>query len=589
MERMETSQVSTYKTSQQTVLKFYNLLKACAGPLGAFHMLRNGCGGHVTLTSTSSRLIPVMSLSRPELKLVASSVQSHLNQYGDCGLFMACSSLYLIKASLQLDIDVATLSSLYEVFVQTLDTYMTLPDSDLWIKADFTKLDVLIAYVRSVVRSKSFATLNDHECENISQLIVTAFVESIPLSHVVAQGPISNGVFVLGLEKRHIKESCLHHGLIIEYSELSSLKGIVQLSVKTAKDFGVAGDKTLMNVCIKVALVTCSLSGDLEEIIDAVYEVTQKNCDDLQNMIMGRMMAFSEELERLNVGLVLCQKVIHPELKTLFSSKGILYVERTGLQIIPYLQDLTGAEPIASFIQISGIRDKIGKVTTVEHLILAEKSFLLLTRTQSSVVTLVICEQWEERLSELKASVRTVLTGLHSLVKVQKLLPGGGCWQSHCAYQLKSKITTKMKEISKEVSCSNGQVLSALSVFLASLHNWVYAIHKDPVQLLVDPVSYHCWKLPETSLSPLSSDYTHCCCGMKSAPKSCMENFPIIPRHESASFQSVALDQPAEIINNSLHPKLVLDNYLASKEALLRSVFTAGLVLSIDTYIFEKY
>ncbi|KAH9492703.1 hypothetical protein Btru_024223 [Bulinus truncatus] len=594
MERMQTSKPSTISsltsTSQQTRLKFCHLLKTCAGPLGKFHILRNGCGGHVTLTSSCSRLLSALSLSQPELRLIVSSVQSHLKQFYDCGLFMACNTLQLIHTSTELDIHFSTLNSLYGLFLKKLVDLIIGPNSSICLKADFTNLSVIIAYVRSIILSKSLATLTEFNCDQMSQLIVRAFLESIPETSSVRNNGLSDGIFIVGLDKQHIKDSHLHHGVLLEYPEILPMQGIVSLNIKTAKELhnNDCGKETFVNSCVRVALITCSLSGDLDEVVDAVFEITQRQCEDVQNIILCKMIELCNELDQLNVGLLLCQKVIHPNVKTMLTSKGILFVERIGSQMIPYLQDITGAEPLTSFVIKSNIIDKLGQLTAVEHIVLADKSFLFLKRNLSPVVTLVVCEQWGERLAELKNCVTVAIHGLKSLIKEQRLLPGGGCWQIYCSYQLRYKMIMELKEISKQLNCSESHILSSLNTFLSSLHHWVYSIHPNCETLLVDPVSYHCWNSDETLYSPFGSDYTVCCCGMKSVSKCDLEHFYVIARNENVSWQSFQMVKNVVIEDNPLQSNLILDNYLASKEALIRSIFTANLVLSIDKYIVDS-
>ncbi|XP_059162975.1 molecular chaperone MKKS-like [Physella acuta] len=579
LEQSKSSDVVAYNAGSPTSLKsfsdFLKLLSSCVGPGGKIHMLRNKCGGSVTFTSSSGRILSGMSLSRPELKLVETAVQAHVKQHGDCGLFMAYMCLHLVYTSNSLHFNRHSLVNLFELFVKDILDYLNGAGCQLCVKADFSDLKVLLAYVRSIITSKALLRSADHVSDTLSQLILQAFVESIPDLPDENKVRFSDGINVLCFENRHLKESRLEKGLLLEYPEFSALHGVKEVKLKTVS-LGIEGD-----FVIQVALFICSLSGDAEEVTDATFEIYSNAVEKVDKSVVLKIAEMVNRLENLNVGLVLCQKVIHPNLKGILKAKDIMYVERIGSQMIPYLQDLTGAKQICSVVLTQDLSDKLGWVRSVDHVVESSKSYLRLSKPSSPVVTLIMCDLWESRLSEMKVCIKTVFHGLHSLCKEPKLLPGGGCWQTHCSYFLRGQVLGKMDHLVKERHYSESQVLSALQTFRSSFHHWATSLGGGSLNVVVDPTSFHCWRLDNSKLA-------FCCCGMKSSPRECLETFDFIYPFEQPSSVASHTRSTVSVVDNPAHPHLVLDSFVAATQALQKGIFSANLLLSLGQFVVNK-
>uniref|UniRef100_A0A0B7AQ43 McKusick-Kaufman/Bardet-Biedl syndromes chaperonin n=1 Tax=Arion vulgaris TaxID=1028688 RepID=A0A0B7AQ43_9EUPU len=573
---------------QKVVNVFLDLLSSCAGPSGKIHVVRNNCGGHVIFTSTSTRLLESVFVTCPELKLVVAAVQSHLNQNSDCGLFMGCVCLQMIQLSVRSGIHFHIHRSLFDIFLHTIVDYVRSPDCKISVKADFTDIQVLLAYVRSVVTSKRLLNETRFESMKLSELIMKAFVESIPAHHSNMKIINSNGVYILDVVKSHIRESRIEHGLLLEYPELSAIGGLIDITSKLRLE---VRDEFSTSSHVKVALFTCSMSGDMEEIMDVTFEATKLQFEHVENSVLDKMLNLCDCLEKCQVGLVLCQKVIHPKLKVVLRLKGILFIDRLGLQKIPYLQDLTGAHPIVSVLSTSNIIDHLGWIDSVSHVLVNDKSYLHLTRTSASVVTFILCAEWEEKLAELKNCVKTSLHGLYTLSKDQRLLAGGGCWQTHCSYVLKNKICMQLPDLAEQVGCTQAQILSSLAVFRSSLHHWVRSLSDSSEDVLVDLSSFHCWRvLKGRELQVTESEISSCCCGLKSVSTNILQDFDVISEHEHTSaFNSPNIDiKKTPVIDNMDFSNIILDNISPALQALERGVCAANVVLSIAVSISDK-
>ena len=327
-----------------------SLVGSCSGPGAGIHMVRNACGGHVTMTSDSGRLLASLSLSRQILKLIVSSVQGHLREYGDGGKFLAFACLNLIKSTVQLPGEFTNrraFCALNEQFVKIISNILSSEDCAVCVSADLTDVHVLLAYTRSILSTRPLLSLIEDDCNKISELIMKCFVESIPRQEEYRDNwptQSSDSIFIVGSLSEHPRDSRLLKGLLLEHVELPCMKGKVTLNIMTSNVEGKDSERSenSLNRCIKVVLVTCSMSGDLEDIVSATYEVTSEQATSVECLALDKWTNFCKKLAKYQVGLLLCQRVIHPRLKILLKSLNVTALDRLGSAIIPYIRDLTG-------------------------------------------------------------------------------------------------------------------------------------------------------------------------------------------------------------------------------------------------------
>ena len=82
------------------------------------------------------------------------------------------------------------------------------------------------------------------------------------------------------------------------------------------------------------------MTGDTEELIDTDYEVIGDWSTN--NSMLKRIMNFCDDCKKENLGVIFCQKVVHPTVKKYLYKLNIVLVERIGAQMIPFLLKLSG-------------------------------------------------------------------------------------------------------------------------------------------------------------------------------------------------------------------------------------------------------
>lgn len=304
------------------------ITSSCRGPFGYVKMVQNSVGGHLTVTSTSTRLLNAMSFSNPIIKIIVSSIQGHLKRFQDGGHFLMSMSLNLVLESLNLDICRRVMADLYEVFLGICLEYLGGTESNC-IQTSVVVSDIkqMSSIVKSILRTKPLCKLSHQSLKFCSNLLLETFLTSLPDSQ--AMDSFSDRVYMVSLEGEPVGKSTLLHGLLLQSPEIASYS-VQTLPIRTAEEHG----------DILVAVVTVSMSGDTDEVGTMKFEAHISI--DTDDFFLHVLEEFCNQLVASGVGLLLCQRVVHPRLKRLLRDHSILVVDRLGLAAVPYIQDVSG-------------------------------------------------------------------------------------------------------------------------------------------------------------------------------------------------------------------------------------------------------
>ncbi|XP_033735153.1 McKusick-Kaufman/Bardet-Biedl syndromes putative chaperonin-like [Pecten maximus] len=466
------------------------------GPSGKVKMVQNSVGGHLTMTSTSSRLLNAMSFSNPVVKLIVSTAQGHLKTFSDGGHLLMSVSLSLILESLKLDTSRRILTDLYEIFLGMCVEYLR-GNSDIQTDVVFSDLKQMSSVVKSILISKPQCRFSMKHMRLYSNLILESFLSSLPNCNAVQQ--LSDCVNMVAIEGESMEKSSVLHGLLLQCPEIASH------SKQNIHTLTATSDSSH----VLVALVTASMSGDTEEVGSMQFESDVSV--DTEYFLLDILEEFCEKLAANNVGILLCQRVVHPRLKQRFKELSIVVVERLGAIMTPYIQDVSGAVPIRSFHGLDV--EWFGKVTAVEHQIIQDKSYLLLSPlADKCVVSLILYSPDEEQLSELKTLCSTCLLSLRRLVHSPHALFGAGCWQTHLSAVLKKKVKADRVDIMKKTGCTMQSLMQACKVFTNTLEKIAIGTVNDGHDHMSDSEYGHHWCLPKGSNS--NTDVAlECSCG----------------------------------------------------------------------------
>lgn len=308
------------------------LLSSCYGPTARLKQVHNNIGGHVTTTSTSSVLLPAIYSSQPFISLIKASILNHVSRFSDCGLFAAIFCLSLLELVKQSGLRLNAATRVNKHLLAVCTSYLQRDDCACQVKLDFCSSQNLITLARSIISCKPACVLTEQEKFHISKMAVRAFLMTIPCN---TPGRVSLGKIVtVTVEGHSVLDSAVFPGLLVAMPE-----GFDLIKVDNQ---------------VQIVLFSASLAGDLSELGDGIIEMPQHLDTDTQ--ILDQLLELGKQVVKDEVGLFVCQKVIHPVLQQYLRSHGVIVLERLGIALMEPLSEMTGK---ALFQQIKFMQQPI--------------------------------------------------------------------------------------------------------------------------------------------------------------------------------------------------------------------------------------
>lgn len=546
--------------TRNALRKFKTLVDTSRGPWGYLKMLHNDVGGHVTLTSVSSRIFGGLSVKNPLLKLLMSCVQGHIQAYSDGGLFAADLALSLTLNSLDLDIHPRLVTDVFEYLMFESLSFLKSPPNKpgaCIYRFDTCDLSDLRNLSRTIFSSKPGCDFWPGELEHISSLLVTAFLRTS-----TKESPHS--LQYLTIEGMPCSESYIADGMI---HQMPSIPTYRTKPLSMIRNHGQ----------ILVAVFNVSFAGDTSENLDSDIIASDSTLAD--DVILGKIVSLCESLVELGVGIVACQRVVHPEIKRRLRRNNIFVMDRLGIHHIYSFQELTGATLIGSFTGSVTFSD-LGVLDDIQHKVIDTRSYVHLLNKSSPVCTLVLCGRSEESLADIKT---TCQTGYHVLQMAWQdgvVLSGGGCWQNVVAASMWKKVKDTHSMLTKDLGCSSLQLQTISQVFCKSLSNCL------PMQTasdrMMDSAHHHTWHVPQSNKHTNESG-TQCACGIITTDPTQLLFIEDMYTSSSSCISSPVDSEPLHIAQ--VDKPYLLDSYSASVNALRVGVSSAIMILNIQNVI----
>lgn len=314
----------TKEVVSQAVSTFGKIMRSCYGPTGRLKQFHNGMGGYVRISSQSSVLFRSLCVTLPVLKLLVASVQNHLALFGDSGLFTAIFCCSLLEKYQSLNIAAYTFIKISKHILSLCVDYLSSETCGCRIPVDFSSSKLLLSLVRSIILSKRASMLSRKEADHISILVLKAFLFAIPQN--VDSTAVLGKCHYISIKNKRVTDSTVYPGLLIEMPEMHLTPPF----------------KRTASGQIRVALFGMSMSGDLSHAGEGAIVI--HHGVSLEAEVLGQLLGVGREVVMDGVGLVICQKVIHPTLKQYLKENNIVAVERVGIQMMEPLQKMTGNE-----------------------------------------------------------------------------------------------------------------------------------------------------------------------------------------------------------------------------------------------------
>ncbi|XP_008057772.1 McKusick-Kaufman/Bardet-Biedl syndromes putative chaperonin isoform X2 [Carlito syrichta] len=436
-----------------SVLK--GIVTSCYGPSGRLKQLHNGLGGYVCTSSQSSALLHHLSVTHPVLKILTTSVQNHVSCFSDCGLFTAILCCNLIENVQRIALTPTTVISLNKHLLSLCTSYLKSEACGCRIPVDFSRTQVLLCLVRSILTSKPACMLTRKEIDHISALILQAFLLTIPENindHIILGTSI-----IVPLKGQRVVDSTVLPGILIEVSE-------VQLTrLLPAKKSG----------ALKVAVFCTTLSGDVSDTGEGTVVVSYGIS--LENAVLDQLINLGRQLVSDHIDLVLCQKVIHPSLKQFLSVHRVIAIDRIGVTLMAPLSKVT-----------------------------------------ATICSLLLCNRNDTIWDELKLTCQTALHVLQLTIKEPWVLLGGGCTETHLAAYIRHKTHNEPESILKDGEYTQTELLLIAEAFCRALESVAGSLEHDGGEILTDMKYGHFWSVQADAPSVVNWPdlFSQCGCGL---------------------------------------------------------------------------
>nr|XP_004610979.1 unnamed protein product [Sorex araneus] len=545
-----------------TLSVWKGILMSCYGPCGRLKQLHNGRGGPVCTTSQSSALLAHLSVSHPILKILTTSMQSHVSCFSDGGLFTAILCCNLIDNVQRLDLPPTTTIRLNKQLLSLCISYLKSEDCGCRIPVDLSSTRMLLCLVRSIITSKPACMLTGKEVDHISTLILKAFLLTIPENageHVILGKSI-----IVPLKGQRVTDSTVLPGILIEVSEVQLMK---ILPIRKSDSF-------------KVALFCASLSGDLADTGEGTVVVSSGIS--LENAALDQLLTLGKELVSDHVDLVLCQKVIHPSLKQFLTAHHVAVMDRVGLALMEPLSKVTGAQPIGSLGLISP--SSYGSVKDLCSTKFGSKHFLHLIPHEETICSLLLCNRNDTSWDELKLTCQAALHVLQLTLKNPCALLGGGCTETHLAAYIRHKTAAEPGSILRGHNWTQTELRLIAEAFCRALESVAGSLEHDGGDVVTDRKYGHFWSVQPSSPSSVNwqDSLSRCGCGLYSSQEELGWSFLRSPPHSFLPQTRL----PRDAVDAA--PSLTLDCFAAKLSGLQVAVETSNLILDLSFVIEDK-
>ncbi|XP_051868602.1 McKusick-Kaufman/Bardet-Biedl syndromes putative chaperonin [Pristis pectinata] len=540
------------------------IVESCYGPFGRLKLIHNAVGGNVLITSHSSVLLGNLSVSHPVIKLLIASVLNHISRFTDSGLFTMILCCNLTESAKQLDIPSSHIVNIQKDLLNICMNYLSSEDCSCRIQIDFSNTKMLLSLVRTVI-NKPTCMLTIKEADYISSLVLKAFLNIIP--SVIGDDVSLGKMLIIPIEGQTVTDSCVLSGILIEIFTSQSTR------IDTTKlTFG----------CIKIAVFSVSMSGDVVDSGNGHWEVAPDFCPEDESLV--QLLKVGKQLVCDQVHLVVCQKVIHPVLKQYLREQHIIVEDRLGFALMEPLTLMAGAQPISSYYHpISP--SCYGTIKNLLFVKCGSRQFLHLVPCENKpICSLLLCNGSEAGMNELKVVCQSAECVLRLALKEPFAFLGGGCTECHLATNIGYKSHSVTDDKLAELGCSRTEYRVVADSFCRSLARTASSLEHDGGENFIDAKYGHRWSvLPNMPLHTHWSEvFSRCVCGLYTAQQNL--NWTVVGNKTTI----VSLETPPEKSSEYSPDQLILDSYSVKLNALQVAVETANLIVELQYVIQDQ-
>jgi chaperonin GroEL (HSP60 family) len=446
----------------------------------------NEVGGEVFITSSSSHFLrETKSKYSDPLSKIFFEILCQNSSHGDMGWLCILFAAKLISGGVESEISTHSLMKGYALaFRLAVRELRTLRMHIRW-----SNHSSILCVVRSLIMTRTSVAMNEAAVSHVSVCILDAFLSSLTEfgdsfapTVLFCEWP---GLSVANT--RHLPHSlCLQIPLPRLFArEQGEVRGVRVAAFESSLEMS-----PLQGVTVEIDPHSSDAPGTVKT---AEYAALRR----MRDVFL-----------RSGVGLVCCQRRIHPYLQRLLAGAGVVCIPRLSIRYIQSLLAISGAKQLGAFdLSLLGMSDEDSSLPgaldplSLGYLDCLSVQFMLqgtpvlvasspwagedeeaalarmdavLTPSVAAVVrarstpisTLRVCGRTSEQCRELRGGCEQAVRVLSQLMQAEDLrprvLPGAGCWQAYLAHAIRTGIE-------REQLCSERDVNRAAELFCSAL------------------------------------------------------------------------------------------------------------------------
>jgi chaperonin GroEL (HSP60 family) len=350
-----------------------NIATATMGPHGQHVMLRSM--DSVSVTSSSRHYIEqtCVQYSHPHshsavVKILLQVLSTHHKTQGDAGWLCVYLAMSLLRSFKQQELPpssfIAGINLACDLAVEELHS----PTTPLAMSLDWGEPEQVLCVLKSMFHPhKSSTHLSEEQSSNLAATLLSAFIGSLSDGSSGSLSPhivFHSSSLTLALPD----QSCCQH-----------LEGTLLMDIPLPHAFPEGGARNILvavfeqSLEIPAQLANITIETNNKSAPANVVDGSRKAMTSVKELEYAYMEEMCDVLVRANVGLVCCQRRVHPHLQRLLSLKGIVCVPRLSIRYVNAVLRLSGAKQLGAFPQLQTLRKLAG--TGQESLSLASLGF----------------------------------------------------------------------------------------------------------------------------------------------------------------------------------------------------------------------
>ena len=389
------------------------VLKSSLGPRGLDKMLVDSFGD-ITVTNDGATIVKEMEVQHPAAKLLVEVAKAQDAEVGDgttSAVVFAGSLLEKAEELLEQDIHPTII---IEGYIKAMREAIRILD-EIAIKVEPSDRNVLRKVVDTAISSKYIG--RGIIAEKLANMAIDA---ALTVAEKKPDGTYDFKIDNVKIEKKkggHVADTQLIYGIVLD-------KEVVHPGMP----------KRVENA--KIALLDAPLEVEKPEItakINITSPEMMKAFMDEESKILKELV---EKIAGAGANVVICQKGIDEVAQHFLAKKGILAVRRVKRSDMEKLERATGGRIISSVRDLKP--EDLGEAELVEERKVGSDKMVFIEGCKNpKAVTILVRGANDMILDEVERSIKDSLNVLRNVMRVPKVVPGGGAVEVELAMRLR--------------------------------------------------------------------------------------------------------------------------------------------------------